>query len=64
MLEERIVEHFRECESAMENIHVVLDSAQMKLKGNMILQRQVKNMERHNWSLWKMLRISRLQLRP
>jgi hypothetical protein len=39
-------------------------SAQMKLKGNAVLRRQVKNMKRRNWSLRKMLRVSRLQMRP
>jgi hypothetical protein len=33
MSEERIAEHFRECEPAMENVCAALASAQMKLKG-------------------------------
>jgi hypothetical protein len=64
MSEERIAEHFKECGPAMENICAALASAQTKLKGNTVLRRQVKNMKRHNWSLRKMLRISRLQMRP
>jgi hypothetical protein len=55
MSKERIVEHFRKCEPTMENVCAALASAQMKLKGNMVLQRQVKNLERQNWSLRKIL---------
>jgi DNA repair ATPase RecN len=64
MSEERIVEHFKECGPAMENVCAALASAQMKLKGNAVLRRQVKNLKRCNWSLRKTLRVSRLQMRP
>jgi hypothetical protein len=49
--------HFNECGQAMENVRTALSSAQMKLKGNAVLWRQVKNLKRRNWSLRKMLRI-------
>jgi hypothetical protein len=64
MSEERIAEHFKECGPAMENACMALASSQMKLKGNEVLQRQVKNMKRRNWFLKKTLRVSRLQMRP
>jgi hypothetical protein len=37
--EEKMMEHFRECGLDMENISATLASSQMKLKGNVILQR-------------------------
>jgi hypothetical protein len=55
--------HFKECGQAMENICTALSSAQTKLKGNAVLWRKVKNLKRRNWSLRKMLRILRLQVR-
>jgi hypothetical protein len=64
MSEERIAKHFKECGPAMENIHAALASAQKRLKGNTVLQRQVMNLKRHNWSLRRMLQISKLQTRP
>jgi hypothetical protein len=36
MSEERIVDHFRECEPAMENVRTALASGKMKLKRNMV----------------------------
>jgi hypothetical protein len=33
------MENFKECGPDMENIHAALASAQMKVKGNVILQR-------------------------
>jgi hypothetical protein len=64
MSEERIAKHFKECGPAMENVHTALASAQKRLKGNMVLQRQVMNLKRHNWSLRRTLQISKLQTRP
>jgi hypothetical protein len=64
MSEERIVEHFKECGPAMENVHAALASVQKRLKGNTVLQRQVMNLKRRNWSLRRTLRISKLQTRP
>jgi hypothetical protein len=55
--EERIIEHFKECIPAMDNAHAALASAQAKMKGNVVLWRQVKNMNRWNWSLRKQLRV-------
>jgi hypothetical protein len=37
MLEEKIAEHFKECELTMENLCTTLASAQSKLKGNEVL---------------------------
>jgi hypothetical protein len=64
MSEERIMEHFKECGPAMENIHATLASALINMKGNTVLRRQIKNMKRRNQFLRKMIRISRLQIRP
>jgi hypothetical protein len=64
MLEERILEHFKECGPTMDNVHVALANNQTKLKGNAVLWRQVKNLKRPNWSLRKTLRVLRLQVRP
>jgi hypothetical protein len=62
--EERITEHFKECRPTMDNARVALTSAQEKMKGNAVLWRQVKNLNRRNWSLRKTLRVLRLQVRP
>jgi hypothetical protein len=62
--EERNVKHFRECEPTMEKVCVALASTQKKLKGNVVLQRQVMNLKRRNWSLRRKLRVSKLQMRP
>jgi hypothetical protein len=48
----------------MDNAHVTLANAQAKLKGNAILWRQVKNLNKPNWSLRKILKVLRLQVRP
>jgi hypothetical protein len=45
MSEERIVEHFKECGSAMENVCATLANAQTNLKWIAVLQRKVKNMK-------------------
>jgi hypothetical protein len=60
MSEERNENHFEEFEPAMENIHVALASAHKKLKGNVVLQRQVMNLKKHNQSLRRTLRVSKL----
>jgi hypothetical protein len=69
MSEEIIMEHFKECGLAMENVcgalvnaqtKLALVSAQTKLKGNAVLWRQVKNLKRRNLSLRKTLRVLRL----
>jgi hypothetical protein len=62
--EERIIEHFKECRSTIDNACTTLTSAQEKLKGNMVLWRQVKSLSKQNWSLRKTLRVLRLQVRP
>jgi hypothetical protein len=62
--EERNVKHFRECEPTMEKVCTALASTQKKLKGNTVLQRQVMNLKRRNWSLRRKLRVSKLQTRP
>ena len=59
MSEEGIAKHFKECGPTMENIHTALASAQKRLKGNTVLQRQVMNLKRCNWSLRRMLQISK-----
>jgi len=56
MLEEKTIEHFKECGPAIENVRATLASAQVKLKGNEVLRKQVKNLKRRNWSLKKTLR--------
>jgi hypothetical protein len=38
MSEERLAEHFRECELTMENVRAALASAQTKLKRNAVLR--------------------------
>jgi hypothetical protein len=62
--EERNENHFKECGPALESICGALVNTQKKLKGNAILQRQVMNMKWCNWSLRRMLQISKLQRRP
>jgi hypothetical protein len=49
--EEINVNHFKECGPALENICATLANAQKRLKGNTVLQRQVINLKRCNWSL-------------
>jgi hypothetical protein len=46
--EEIIAENFKECRSAMDNARLALTSAQAKMKGDAVLWRQVKNMNKHN----------------
>jgi hypothetical protein len=55
MSEERNAKHFKECGPTLENVCAALASAQKRLKGNVVLQRQVMNMKRCNWSLRRML---------
>jgi hypothetical protein len=47
----------------MDNDCMALVDAQAKLKGNVVLWRQVKNMNKRNWSLRKTLKVLRLQVR-
>jgi hypothetical protein len=61
MSEEKNVKQFKECEPAMGKVGTTLAIVQKKMKGNTVLQRQVMNLKRCNWSLTRMLRVSRLQ---
>jgi hypothetical protein len=64
MSKQRVTDHFKECGSTMDNVRATLTNAQVKMKGNVVLWRQVKNLNRRNWSLRKTLRVLRLQERP
>jgi hypothetical protein len=44
--EERNVKHFRDCEPTIEKVRTTLASTQKKLKGNVVLQRQVMKPEK------------------
>jgi hypothetical protein len=46
VLEERITYNFKECIPTMDNAHTDLTSAQEKMKGNAVLWRQVKNLNK------------------
>jgi hypothetical protein len=46
LLEERNEKYFKECEPTMEKVRVALASAKNKLKGNVVLQRQVMSLKR------------------
>jgi hypothetical protein len=48
----------------MDNAHANPTSSQEKLKGNAVLWRQVKNMNKKNWYFRKTLRFLRLQVSP
>jgi hypothetical protein len=62
MSEEKITEHFKECRPTIDNACATLSSAQSKLKRNMVLLRQVKSLNKQNWSLRKTIRDLRLQV--
>jgi hypothetical protein len=51
--EERITEHFKECRPTIDNACITLASAQEKLKGNMVLWRQVKSLSKQTGLLEK-----------
>jgi chromosome segregation ATPase len=56
MSEEKITEHFKECRPTIDNACATLSSAQSKLKRNVVLLRQVKSLNKWNWSLRKTVR--------
>jgi hypothetical protein len=60
MLEENIIEHFKECRTTIDNACETLSGAQSKLKRNTILLRQVKSLNNRNLSLRKTVRDLRL----
>jgi hypothetical protein len=64
MSEEIIAEKFKECRLTMDNVCASLASDQIKMKRNAFLWRQVKNINRRNWSLRKTIRVLRFQVRP
>jgi hypothetical protein len=62
MSEERIMEHFKECRPAIDNACATLSDAQLKLKRNGALLRQMKNLKRQILSLRRTNRALQLQV--
>jgi hypothetical protein len=62
MSEERIVEHFQECRLAIDNSCATLSVAQLKLKRNGALLRQMKNLKRKILSLRRTNKALQLQM--
>ena len=62
MSEERIMDHFKECIPAIDNACATLSDAQLKLKRNEALLRQMKNLKRQILSLRRTNRALQLQV--